>query len=32
VLVRFRVPATEVDELIKRACQAVERAVLGEGE
>lgn len=30
VLGRFREPAAEVDDLIDRACQAVERVVLGE--
>src|ERR1700716_3713204 len=30
VLGRFREPATEVDELIDRACQAAERVLLGE--
>jgi peptidyl-tRNA hydrolase, PTH1 family len=30
VLGRFREPATEVDELIDRGCQAVERVLLGE--
>jgi PTH1 family peptidyl-tRNA hydrolase len=32
VLGRFREPSAEVDDLIDRACQAVERVVLGEQE